>query len=102
MNYININKHSRPNNWVVSSKHPMFSNEYLIVKLGDGFISMSVPIIDYNGKLYKTSVISKYGWRSVCVHSYDLSPGKYLLDESESSEDLAVFDVASSQDRSKI
>lgn len=102
MNYININKHSKPNNWIISSKHPMFENEYLIVKLEDGFISMSVPTIDYNGKLYKTSVISKYGWRSFSVNSYDLSPGKYLLDETESDEDLAVFDVTYTQDRSQI
>jgi len=102
MNYININKHSRANNYVVSSKHPMFKNEYLIVKLEDGYIRMSVPTIDYNGKLYKTSAISKYGWRSFCVNSYDLEPGKYLLDESESDEDVLFFDVTYTRGRSQI
>jgi|GEM_PF-5255909 len=93
MNYININKHSRANNYVVSSKHLMFKNEYLIVKIEDGYIKLSIPTIDYNAKLYKTSAISKYGWRSFCVNSFDISPGRYYMDESESDEDLLVFDV---------
>lgn len=101
MNYITVTKHKQ-NGIVLNSKHPMFSNEYLILKLSDGYLEVSVPTLDYNGRMSKTTVTTKYGWRHVWTKDFDLAPGRYYIDESESDEDLAVFDVTHTQDRSQI
>ena len=92
MNYITVTKHKKKG-IVINTKHPMFKNEYLIVKNVDGWLEISVPTLDYNGKMSKTTVTTKYGWRHVWTSDFDISPGRYYIDESESDEDLLVFDV---------
>jgi len=101
MDYITSTKHKQ-NGVLINTKHPMFKNEYLIVDFSDGWLEISTPTIDYNGKLYKTTATTKYGWRSIVLSNTDITPGRYYIDESESDEDLAVFDVTHTRNRSQI
>ncbi len=86
--YINIT--GKKSGYTISSNHPMFKNEYLKCKFIDNSIEISVPDIDYNGKMYKISAI-KYDWYNFGFTCQDLKSGKLFLDEEESDEDLLIF-----------
>lgn len=101
MNYMTATRH-RSTGVLINTKHPMFKNEYLIVDFSDGWLDFSVPTLDYNGKTYKTTATSKFGWRHIVLSNTDITPGRYYMDESESDEDHLVFDVTYTRDRSQI
>lgn len=76
----------------IISFHPMFEEEYLIVKAYEDHIEISVPTIDYSGKSRSTYVKNnrREGCRAVSVMS-NLPQGRYSIDEDESDEDLLVI-----------
>ena len=96
-NYILINDASKVKlgkKFQISSKHPMFQNEYLRVKVCDDCITISVPTIDYNGKVHKTTFNNKPHnnfWKGFGITNDTLCEGKFEIDEEDSSEDELVI-----------
>ena len=88
--YITATKHS-VNGTLLNTKHPMFKNEELVVKIFDSWIEISVPTLDYAGKTKRTADTNGYGWRNICLNNFSLPPGRYYIDQDESNEDLIVI-----------
>lgn len=94
-NKIGISKNdSLSNSYKISSSNDMFKNEYLVVKIHNDYISISVPSIDYQGKSYSTSWTNKYtktNNRGLGISSSIDIRGSYLIDEEESTEDEIII-----------
>jgi len=85
---------SRANCYKISSSNEMFENEYLIVKIHEDYISISVPSIDYQGKSYSTSRSNKNRCndnRGLGISSIIDIAGSYLIDEEYSTEDELII-----------
>jgi hypothetical protein len=88
-----INNGKNKNQYLISSKHPLFKNEYIKVDINEFSLIFSVPTIDYNGKMYKTQINNNNKeWRSFTfTKSLELIiSGKFYIDTEESTEDELV------------
>jgi hypothetical protein len=86
-----INNNKNQNQYMISSKHPLFKNEYIKVSVDDCRLIFSLPTIDYVGKMYKSKVNNKSSeWRYFSITNEFLITGKFEIDAEESSEDELV------------
>ena len=93
-NYINIHNHKGVDRYVIASKCNMFNSEYLKLIVIDNEIVITIPTIDYNGKMYKTT--SAYvGWNQITVVNERLRCGKFAIDEEESTDDELIISLVS-------
>jgi hypothetical protein len=87
---INNNKHQ--NQYVISSKHSIFKNEYIKVDVDNCSLIFSIPTIDYNGKMYKSQINNNNNeWRFFSITTNELLiTGKFKVDIDESTEDKLI------------
>lgn len=88
--YVNINKTSLRNNFILKVKHKLCKNDGLIVKCTEDIITIERPGMSYTGKLFKPSK-GLSGWYGVSIKSDFTEVGKYLIDKDESNEDKIVI-----------
>tara|TARA_R110000822_G_C14977789_1_gene458123 strand:+ start:77 stop:418 length:342 start_codon:yes stop_codon:yes gene_type:complete len=86
-----INNSSSQNQYMISSKHSFFKNEYIKVYIDDYSLIFSIPTIDYNGKMYKSQINNNsVEWRYFSINNEFGLTGKFEIDVEDSSEDELV------------
>lgn len=88
--HILINKAKGVHQYLISSSHPIFRNEYIKVDISYDCVVFSIPDIDYSGKMYKT-IKNHSGWRNFGVTNELLCTGKFQIDLEETTEDELVI-----------
>jgi hypothetical protein len=87
-----INKSSKLNGFIISSKHEFFKNESIIIKIYDKYFEIKVPSICYEGKTIKTvKNNNSKEWRFIHTVDERLITGTFLIDLEESDEDTLVI-----------
>lgn len=83
--YLQVSKQIGGRN-MLSSKCDFFKAEYLKIDFFDDYLILSIPSIDFNGKVSK--VTQKSGdWRAISFYCDELNGGRYYFDEDDSDED---------------
>lgn len=92
-NVIRIHKAKLNDSHQLCSKNKIFTNEYIIISVFYDRIEITVPTIDYNGKMFKTSHNNKgiNDWMITTILNDKINAGKFLIDEDESNEDIVVM-----------
>jgi hypothetical protein len=86
-----INKSTKLNSFIISSKHEIFKNESIIIKIYDTYFEIKVPSICWEGKVTKTVKNNKSkDWRFINIINEKLIIGNFLIDIEESDEDRVV------------
>lgn len=86
-----INNGKNQNQYIISSKHSLFKNEYIKVDVDYHSLIFSIPTIDYNGKMYKPQNNNKSKeWHCFSITNEFLLTGKFEIDTEESSEDELI------------
>lgn len=89
---ITVTKGGKFNQRIIYSKHSIFKNEYLKVFCDENILRISVPDINYSGKMHKTSKNNFSELiRVISITSEFLNTGKYEISEDDSTEDEIVI-----------
>jgi hypothetical protein len=87
-----INKSTKLNGFIISSKHEFFKNERVIIKIYDKYFEIKVPSICYEGKTVATCKNNKSKeWRFISIVDERLITGNFSIDLEESDEDTVVI-----------
>ena len=91
MDYINICKGGRHNQYCITSKIDFFKTDYIKVDISDNLLTFQIPTIDYNGKQYKPSLNNNKTWRCIEIISDKILPLERLeIDSEKTTEDKLV------------
>ena len=86
-----IKKKKKQTKYNISSKHQLFKNEYIKVRVDECKLIFSVPKIDCNRKMYKPITNNKSpDWRTFTITNDLLIAGKFEIDVEESNEDELI------------
>ena len=82
----------RENKIRIYSNHVMFQSEYIKITFLNEYLILSIPDIDFKGKIYKTIRHNKCDkWRSFTTISEKIKKGKFYIDEEDSTEDELII-----------
>lgn len=92
-NYILINYGHANNQYTISSKHNLLKTDKVKVIVFYDHLVISRPDIDYRGKTFSVQINkNSNSWRYFAIVNENIIPGKFDIDEQESSEDeIVVF-----------
>lgn len=86
-----VNKSTKLNSFIISSKHDFFKNETVIIKIYDEYFEIKIPSIFYQGKTVKTVKNNKSKeWRFINIIDEKLIAGNFLIDLEESDGDKVI------------
>lgn len=85
---ISFSKHSYLKTRITAKANINLFEESVILDIGEGYIRIARPDIDFTGKTYKFNKM-KSGWFGTTIQK-QLPLGKFLFDKEESSEDELI------------
>jgi len=85
---ISFIKHSTCKTRINAKANINLLDDDVIIDVGDDYIKISRPDIDYNGKTYKLKKM-KSGWYGTTLQM-QLPIGNFLFDDEESTEDKLI------------
>lgn len=86
-----VNKSTKLNSFIISSKHDFLKNESVIIKIYDEYFEIKIPSICYQGKTVPTVKNNKSKeWRFINIIDEKLIAGNFLIDLEESDEDKVI------------
>lgn len=85
---ISFLKHSTCKTRINAKSNINLLEDDVIIDVGEDYIKISRPSIDYNGKTYKLNKMNN-GWYGTTLQM-QLPLGKFLFDDEESTEDELI------------